>query len=101
MTPRCGLLALLSCVIGMSCRGTPVATPQIDASASGQPWFEDVTERAGIQFVHQSGHRDTFYLPEIMGGGAALFDIDGDGYLDLYLVQSGHLFAPADKQPGN
>src|SRR6266705_79468 len=104
MTPRCGLLALLPCVIGaigLSCSGAPAATPPIDASASVQPWFVDVAERAGIQFVHQSGHRDTFFLPEIMGGGAALFDMDNDGYLDLYLVQSGHLFAPADKQPGN
>ena len=34
---------------------------------------------AGLVFEHRSGHRDAYYMPEIMGGGAALFDADGDG----------------------
>jgi hypothetical protein len=61
----------------------------------GQPWFEEIGERAGVGFVHNSGHKTRHYLPEIMGGGAALFDIDNDGFLDLYLVQSGSLFDPS------
>ncbi len=104
MMARWHRLTLLPCVMGalaMSCRGAPSATPPTNASASAQPWFEDITERAGIRFVHRSGHREKFYLPEIMGGGAALFDMDNDGYLDLYLVQSGQLFAPGDKEDGN
>jgi hypothetical protein len=103
MTPRCRLRALLVSAIGaigMSCSRTPTATPPADASPSAPPWFEDIAERAGIRFVHQSGHREKFYLPEIMGGGAALFDMDNDGYLDLYLVQSGDLFAPSGKTSG-
>jgi enediyne biosynthesis protein E4 len=36
-----------------------------------------------------------------MGGGAALFDMDGDGYLDLYLVQSGSVLKPDTKDPPN
>src|SRR6266849_5743515 len=97
MTTRGRVLTVVACAIGMCC-GRPPAPRPADASASAQPWFEDVAERAGIHFTHRSGHREKFYLPEIMGGGAAMFDMDNDGYLDLYLVQSGNLFAPAGKQ---
>jgi len=61
------------------------------AAGGDRPWFDDIAGRAGIHFVHQSGHRVRFLMPEIMGGGAALFDMDNDGFLDLYLVQSGSL----------
>jgi enediyne biosynthesis protein E4 len=92
-------LSLLSCALAFACGRS--AAPPSNTTEPGQPWFEDVAERAGIRFVHRSGHRDKFYLPEIMGGGAALFDMDNDGFLDLYLVQSGSLSSPADKAPGN
>jgi hypothetical protein len=64
-------------------------------------WFEDVAQHAGVDFVHQSGHREHFLLPEIMGGGAALFDMDNDGDLDVYLVQSGSLSARPGMGGGN
>jgi len=67
----------------------------------GTPWFEEVTEKSGLRFVHRSGHGERFLLPEIMGGGAALFDMDGDGDLDAYLVQSGSLVAPESSRPRN
>ena len=71
--------------------------PADSGSQSGNagPWFEDIAQQAGITFVHHSGHTDRHYLPEIMGGGAALLDIDNDGLIDLYLVQSGNLKNPA------
>jgi hypothetical protein len=69
-------------------------------TTTGAPWFEDIAARAGVRYVHRSGHGDKFLLPEIMGGGAALLDIDNDGYLDIYFVQSGTLLSPV-KQPGN
>jgi len=64
-------------------------------SAADGAWFEDIAARAGVDFVHSSGHQTKHLLPEIMGGGVALFDLDNDGLLDLYFVQSGNLADPA------
>jgi hypothetical protein len=72
-----------------------------DAASHDGGWFDDVARRAGIQFVHQSGHRDRYLMPEIMGAGAAVVDMDGDGLLDIYFVQSGSLVAPATKRRGH
>ena len=52
-------------------------------------WFRDEAELRGVGFVHVSGFKDRPYLPEIMGGGIALFDLEDDGDLDLFFVQSG------------
>jgi hypothetical protein len=46
----------------------------------------DVTAAAGIQFRHNSGAFGAKYLPETMGAGCAFFDYDGDGWLDILLV---------------
>ena len=49
--------------------------------------FTDVTKAAGIKFTSFSS-ADKKYIVESMNGGVALFDFDGDGRLDIYLVNS-------------
>lgn len=65
--------------------------PQIREDAP-RPWFAEEAAARGIDFLHVSGHRERFYIPEIIGGGAAMIDFDQDGWLDIYLVQSGSLY---------
>ena len=46
----------------------------------------DVTAQAGLDFLHNSGAFGSKYLPETLGPGCAFFDYDGDGWLDILLV---------------
>src|SRR5712692_10490239 len=49
--------------------------------------FEDVTQRSGLgAFRNRTGTPEKNYILELATGGVALFDYDGDGWLDVYLV---------------
>ena len=56
-------------------------------AASG-PGFQlvDVTQKAGLDFRHNTGGFGAKYLPETMGPGCAFVDFDNDGWLDILLV---------------
>lgn len=51
--------------------------------------FSEVAAETGLRFHHEAGAAGGLHLPETMGAGVAWIDFDGDGWLDLYLVQSG------------
>jgi len=68
-------------------------------SRSSTPIFKEVAEEVGLKFQHYNGMTGKFYLPEITGSGAALFDFDNDGDLDVFLVQ-GNVLEPNTK-PGD
>jgi len=54
--------------------------------ALGPITFEEIAERAGVHFVADSSPTPLKHQPETMLGGVAVFDYDGDGYLDIYFV---------------
>ena len=60
--------------------------------------FEEVLPQAsGIRWVHENAMSAQRHLPETVGPGCAFFDYDNDGWMDLYLVNSGtsDFYAPA------
>jgi enediyne biosynthesis protein E4 len=60
--------------------------------------FTDVTKAAGITFINAAA-AEKKYIVESMGGGAAMFDYDGDGKLDLYLTNSYSVEAALANKP--
>src|ERR1043165_1481570 len=42
-----------------------------------------------ITWVHHNGKSEMRHLPETCGGGGLFFDFDNDGFMDIYLVNSG------------
>ena len=67
------------------------------AKASPKPLFEEVLSAAsGLTWRHENGRSSDYYLPETTGAGCAFLDYDNDGWMDIYLVNSGKcdFFAP-------
>jgi hypothetical protein len=69
-------------------RQIPAAPP----NAAGNVRFADVTAEAGLAgFRHVSGSAEKNYIIETTGSGVALWDFDGDGLLDVYLINGSTL----------
>jgi hypothetical protein len=67
--------------LGLGCHSPPAAEVP-------PPWFEDVTEKLGLNFVHDAGPTGTYFMPQQVGSGAAVFDCNNDGRLAIYLLQN-------------
>lgn len=64
----------------------PAQTPQ----ASRKPAFSEVAATvSGIAWVHENAMSPSRFLPEALGPGCAFLDYDNDGWMDIFLVNSG------------
>ena len=59
------------------------------ASSSEFPFEFVPPEVSGIRWVHRNGRSPEMYLPETVGSGCGFIDYDNDGWMDIYLVNSG------------
>jgi hypothetical protein len=97
VTRALSLGVLLLCVAVTGCGRRPDANAASDRAAGLQ--LVDVAQEAGITFRHQNGASGRLYLPETMGSGCAFLDYNGDGRLDLLLINSSRLPGFAGKGP--
>ena len=60
---------------------------QQPVSEHAEPMFHDMTSASGIQFAYRNGEdANQFTILEVVGGGVALLDYDGDGLLDIFVA---------------
>ena len=90
------LVVLMGIMAGATSVGCGPEDPEPESIGAGgnkveEIWFRDVTEAAGIRFRHVHGGSGQKNMVETMGSGVCFLDYDGDGFYDLYFVNSGRL----------
>ena len=87
--------AALQLALAVGCAGEPIAVVENEQPASSTGAATEAPSPAASWrrqvlpgFTHDSGARGRFRLQEIVSGGGALFDYDGDGDLDILALQS-------------
>jgi hypothetical protein len=89
-TRRQFLQALGVSVGGMSVGSAAPALATSRKSGSNGVLFEEIPpSKSGISWKHVNGRSPEYYLPETTGAGCAFLDYDNDGWMDIYLVNSG------------
>jgi hypothetical protein len=86
--PRLVLLPIALIACGCERSATTTTTAPSPTEPTGPEWFADVTKEVGIAFRHQAGPTGGYFMPQVMGSGVALLDIDNDGRLDILLLNN-------------
>jgi len=68
---------------------TVLGASLLSANEAAAPQFVDIARQAGVIFRHTNGASPGKHLAETMGAGGLFFDYDGDGWQDIFLVDSG------------
>ena len=77
-------------LLGSAGLGAAAARSPFLPRAQAQPLFEEMSaDVSGIRWVHENAMSPNRHLPETMGPGVAFFDYDNDGWVDIFLVNSG------------
>jgi enediyne biosynthesis protein E4 len=77
-----------ACFAGMLTH--PVLPSVLQGRLLGPSAFEEIPPSvSGIHWVHTAGKSAEKFLPETSGAGCAFLDYDNDGWMDIYLVNSG------------
>jgi len=71
--------------------GTFIKARAADSPAPAPIRFEDIAQKAGVHFVTHNFPTPYKNQVETMVAGVALFDYDGDGYLDIYFVNGAEI----------
>jgi hypothetical protein len=71
----------------------------VASSIIGPVTFDEIAERSGVSFVSNGSPTPEKHQPEPMIAGVAVFDYDGDGYLDLYFVNGAGMPSLAKEGP--
>src|SRR5215213_6705315 len=79
----CCLVTVLALLVGSgSFQIRPEQAPRVT-------FFEVPPAQSKINWIHDNGRSELRHLPETCGGGGLFFDFDNDGWMDIYLVNSG------------
>jgi hypothetical protein len=68
--------------------GAPPPRTGTTAASPVAPWLEDATDKVGLNFEHDVGPVGTYFMPESLGSGVAIFDFDDDGRMDAFFLQN-------------
>jgi hypothetical protein len=84
-------LAVLMALSGTAQTTAPNTQKSSTKPVTTPPLFVDVTQAAGIDFRLTCGSKEKLYIVETQCGGAAAFDFDNDGWIDILLVDGSTL----------
>jgi len=91
-----GFITMTGLLVAQFCGPIAATAQPTRREAQGPSIFKQATGEVGLRFQHYNGMTGKFFLPEIMGSGAALFDYDNDSDLDVFIVQ-GNVLEPDSK----